>query len=216
MRDGRPGAPASHPSKRGGRRGPARRSGPGFRGPGGASPGAGRPGRGPWASCGRCSAAVGARTRCGGRRPGGGADRSAEGGGGWGGVTGLSRWKCLESLLSAQRGLERSLRGYLSFCLRRNLPGPSPVTVSLCLRPQQSKRFELLLKAPDAPGPSNSRLAWGLRHSFPGSGDAFPALRLRWGTDLCVVGSPWEAGLEPTAEGKGSVTGRRDFRGKEK
>lgn len=35
-----------------------------------------------------------------------------------GGVTGLSRWKCLESLLLALRGAAWSLRGYLWFCLQ--------------------------------------------------------------------------------------------------
>ena len=60
----------------------------------------------------------GARAPGGGRLPGGGADRRAEGGGGRGGVTGLSRWKCSESLFSARRGLELRASGvtFLSVC----------------------------------------------------------------------------------------------------
>lgn len=117
-----------------------------------------------------------------GRLPGGGADRRAEGGGGRRGVTGLSRWKCSESLFSARRGLELSLRGYLSFCLRRNRPGPSPGTGSQCLCGSEaggtsSCSEHLMLQAPPK---FTVRVEFGRLLSRPGGAalGAFPALGL--------------------------------------
>lgn len=43
-----------------------------------------------------------------------------------------------------RRGLEPSLRGYFSFCLRRSLPGPSPGTGSRYLCPQQKQEVRVL------------------------------------------------------------------------
>lgn len=126
-----------------------------------------------------------------GRLPGGGADRRAEGGGGWEGVTGLSRWKCSESLFSARRGLELSLWGSLSFRLRRNLPGPSPGTGSHCLYRSEaggtsSCSEHLMLQASRK---FTVRVGSGSLLSRPGGAalGAFPALGLFSSSDIeCV------------------------------
>lgn len=165
---GSPGALACHRSERDGRLGPARRGG---------IPRAGRrltwgrtPGR-------RIVGAVGTPLSRRGE-PGvvrrvpmlTGARRAGEAGEVSAARRGGNVWK-----VCFQRGLESSLRGYFSFCLRRSRPGPS----NLERGPGVSARREAggvssLLKAPDAPGLPNSWLALSLRFLFGPEGD-FPA-----------------------------------------
>lgn len=122
-------------------------------------------------------------------------------------------------MFSARRGLERSLRGYLSFC------GGTALGLHLGSGPgasvrSESRRCEFFLKAPDARAPPNSRLGWNLidsdtRLSWPGGAafGCFSCLEAPLWHRHQSVGSLREAGLEPTTAGK---PGRIDFRAKKK
>lgn len=149
------------------------------------------------------------------REVGAGADRGAEGGEA-GEVSpagrGASVWK-----VCFRRGLEPSLRGYFSFCARRGRQGPSPQRGPGAL-PQQKQevgaRYSehlVMLRAFRIPGEH------GGRGSFPGPEAAFPDLCPRsCGAGSGAGESPWEARLNPTDQGNGSMAGRRAFVGKEK